>query len=116
MRLGDLGIAKELQANDQLATTCLGTPYYMSPELMAQQPYTVAADIWALGYACGVLVVCLSYACGVVSALGVPARSLLPAIMYHILVCPLLLMGRWTLLVVGPANDKSVTRVQMRAV
>lgn len=51
IRLGDLGIAKELEESDQLVTTCLGTPYYMSPELMAQQPYTVAADVWALGSA-----------------------------------------------------------------
>jgi serine/threonine protein kinase len=48
IRLGDLGIAKELQSTDEFASTCLGTPYYMGPELMARQPYTLAADVLSL--------------------------------------------------------------------
>lgn len=31
LRLGDLGIAKALEGTLQLAITCTGTPYYMSP-------------------------------------------------------------------------------------
>lgn len=32
-----------------MAITCLGTPYYMSPEVIAARPYTYASDIWSLG-------------------------------------------------------------------
>jgi NIMA (never in mitosis gene a)-related kinase len=49
IRLGDLGIAKQLTSTQDLALTCLGSPYYMSPELMASRPYTYASDVWALG-------------------------------------------------------------------
>ena len=27
----------------------IGTPYYMSPELFSNQPYSFKTDIWALG-------------------------------------------------------------------
>ena len=49
VRLGDLGIAKQMDGTQDLATTQLGTPFYMSPELVANRPYTSASDIWALG-------------------------------------------------------------------
>ncbi|CAG9462680.1 unnamed protein product [Pedinophyceae sp. YPF-701] len=49
VRLGDLGVAKELDKPNGLAATILGTPYYMSPEIMANKPYTLASDIWSLG-------------------------------------------------------------------
>ncbi|MEW5317535.1 MAG: hypothetical protein WDW38_008823 [Sanguina aurantia] len=47
--LGDLGASKQLEGTLQLAITCLGTPLYMSPEVIAGKPYTYAADIWSLG-------------------------------------------------------------------
>ena len=48
VRIGDLGVAKEL--NDTLfAKTYIGTPYYLSPEICEELPYNEKSDIWALG-------------------------------------------------------------------
>ena len=32
-----------------MATTLIGTPYYMSPELFSNRPYNHKSDVWALG-------------------------------------------------------------------
>lgn len=32
-----------------MATTIIGTPYYMSPELFSNKPYNSKSDVWALG-------------------------------------------------------------------
>lgn len=45
--LGDMGCSKHLKAD--LTRTQVGTPYYMSPELMKKQSYDYKSDIWALG-------------------------------------------------------------------
>ena len=49
VQVGDLGIARVLDGSCDLAHTIIGTPYYMSPELFANQPYNHKSDIWALG-------------------------------------------------------------------
>lgn len=46
VKIGDFGIARQMQA---FATTIVGTPYYLSPEMCARQPYDFAVDIWSLG-------------------------------------------------------------------
>ncbi|KAG8463676.1 hypothetical protein KFE25_003949 [Diacronema lutheri] len=49
VKLGDFGIAKALTAGSELATSQVGTPYYMAPEVANAQPYDVRCDVWALG-------------------------------------------------------------------
>ncbi|KAG0724521.1 Serine/threonine-protein kinase Nek1 [Chionoecetes opilio] len=49
VRLGDFGIAKILNSSSELARTCIGTPYYLSPEMCENKPYNNKSDIWALG-------------------------------------------------------------------
>ena len=33
----------------EFASTCIGTPYYMSPEIFKNHPYNDKSDVWALG-------------------------------------------------------------------
>ncbi|EAR90997.3 plant dual-specificity MAP kinase kinase family domain protein (macronuclear) [Tetrahymena thermophila SB210] len=47
--LGDFGISKKLQNPKDKASTIIGTPYFMAPEICNQQPYTNKVDIWAIG-------------------------------------------------------------------
>lgn len=49
IKVGDLGIAKVLESASDMATTLIGTPYYMSPELFSNRPYNHKSDVWALG-------------------------------------------------------------------
>ena len=38
--LGDFGIAKVLDNAQDLTSTCIGTPYYMAPEIFRYKPYS----------------------------------------------------------------------------
>ena len=49
VKLGDFGIAKCLDQTIDKAKTYVGTPYYLSPEIINSQPYGFQSDIWSLG-------------------------------------------------------------------
>ncbi|XP_027747426.1 serine/threonine-protein kinase Nek4 isoform X2 [Empidonax traillii] len=49
IKVGDLGIARVLENQYDMASTLIGTPYYMSPELFSNKPYNHKSDVWALG-------------------------------------------------------------------
>ena len=46
IKLGDFGLSRHLI---DYAKTVLGTPYYMSPEILNEKKYDEKSDIWALG-------------------------------------------------------------------
>lgn len=48
-KLGDFGISKTLESSIGLATTVIGTPYYLAPEIWAGEKYDTKADMWSLG-------------------------------------------------------------------
>uniref|UniRef100_A0A8C9T638 non-specific serine/threonine protein kinase n=1 Tax=Scleropages formosus TaxID=113540 RepID=A0A8C9T638_SCLFO len=48
-KLGDFGIARMLNNTMEMARTCVGTPYYLSPEICEGRPYNNKTDIWSLG-------------------------------------------------------------------
>lgn len=48
VKLGDFGLSKIIAAHD-FASTYVGTPFYMSPEICAAERYSHYSDIWSLG-------------------------------------------------------------------
>lgn len=49
VKLGDFGISRVMSNTSDMASTCVGTPSYLSPELCQDLPYSCKSDIWALG-------------------------------------------------------------------
>lgn len=49
VKLGDFGLAKMLDQSHMMANTYVGTPYYMSPEVLLNDVSSPASDIWSLG-------------------------------------------------------------------
>ena len=49
IKLGDFGIARELTHTHQKVKTMVGTPYYLSPEIIQNKPYSFKSDVWSLG-------------------------------------------------------------------
>jgi len=49
VKLGDFGIAKMLTCTNQMVKTMVGTPYYLSPEIVEGKRYNFKSDIWSLG-------------------------------------------------------------------
>lgn len=47
--LGDFGLVRLLETTCELAITRVGTPYYLSPEIIRKQPYSYKTDTWSLG-------------------------------------------------------------------
>ena len=38
-----------LDGTSDYAKTCIGTPYYLSPEICENKPYNNKSDLWAMG-------------------------------------------------------------------
>jgi NIMA (never in mitosis gene a)-related kinase len=49
VKVGDFGICKILSNTKALAKTVVGTPYYLSPEIVQSKPYNLKSDIWSMG-------------------------------------------------------------------
>ena len=48
VKIGDFGVSREISVADP-AMTFVGTPYFMSPEMLRGLPYGFPSDIWAAG-------------------------------------------------------------------
>ncbi|CAE8636297.1 unnamed protein product, partial [Polarella glacialis] len=49
VKVGDFGIARVLQHTQDCARTAIGTPFYLSPEICQEKPYSFKSDVWSLG-------------------------------------------------------------------
>ena len=48
LKIADFGLSRFI-SNNTLATTTVGTPIYMAPELYTQKEYDHKADVWSVG-------------------------------------------------------------------
>ncbi|KAJ3416636.1 G2-specific serine/threonine protein kinase [Chytridiales sp. JEL 0842] len=50
VKLGDFGLSRTISnPEEEFAKTYVGTPFYMSPELVNETSYNTKSDVWALG-------------------------------------------------------------------
>ena len=49
IKLGDFGVSKALESTFAKAKSLIGTPYYVSPEIFSNIPYSYKSDIWSFG-------------------------------------------------------------------
>ena len=49
VKLGDFGLSRMMNTDSVFAYTHVGTPYYMSPEQIADQKYNEKSDVWSAG-------------------------------------------------------------------
>lgn len=49
VKMGDFGIARVLNHTREKCKTMVGTPYYLSPEIIDSKDYSFKTDIWSLG-------------------------------------------------------------------
>jgi len=47
VKIGDLGVGTVLR--QRKANTCVGTPYYLAPEMWKNKPYDTKVDVWSMG-------------------------------------------------------------------
>ena len=49
VKVGDFGIARVLRHTQDCARTAIGTPFYLSPEICQERPYSYKSDVWSMG-------------------------------------------------------------------
>jgi len=46
IKIGDFGISRILMGTTDMASTFIGTPFYMSPEVLKHEGYNAKSDVW----------------------------------------------------------------------
>ena len=49
VKLADLGVSAKIHSNLGFKESVIGTPYWMSPEILSNSKYTTKIDIWSVG-------------------------------------------------------------------
>jgi len=50
VKIGDFGFAKKNVSNRMKNNSSVGTPLYMSLQVLKSEPYTSKCDVWATGF------------------------------------------------------------------
>jgi serine/threonine-protein kinase ULK/ATG1 len=48
-KLSDFGFAKSLNSEEAVMKSIVGTPLYMSPQILKKGKYTTKSDLWSIG-------------------------------------------------------------------
>ena len=48
-KLSDFGFAKSIKSDEAIMKSIVGTPLYMSPQILKKGKYTVKSDLWSVG-------------------------------------------------------------------
>ncbi len=48
-KLSDFGFAKSLSGQETIMKSIVGTPLYMSPQILKKGKYTTKSDLWSIG-------------------------------------------------------------------
>jgi serine/threonine protein kinase len=49
LKIGDLGLGREISETTDNCFTRVGTPLYMAPEIIKGEGYMYSCDVWSLG-------------------------------------------------------------------
>lgn len=49
VKIADMGVCKTVKGKDPMEGTEVGTPLYLSPEIIQHKPYDMKVDVWAIG-------------------------------------------------------------------
>lgn len=52
VKIADFGVSTQLQSTFGYKDSVIGTPFWMSPEVISHSKYTSKTDIWSLGITC----------------------------------------------------------------
>ena len=58
VKIGDFGLSRLIGPQEMFAESFVGTPYYLSPELCEDGPYSAKTDVWSLGVVLYELLTC----------------------------------------------------------
>ena len=53
VKISDFGFCAQITPDQQKRKSLVGTPYWMSPEVISRIPYGLEVDIWSLGIISG---------------------------------------------------------------
>lgn len=48
VKIGDFGISRILMGSADMASTFVGTPFFMSPEVLKHEGYNSKSDVWCV--------------------------------------------------------------------
>ena len=48
-KISDFGFAKSLEDGNTVMKSIVGTPLYMSPQILKKTKYTTKSDLWSIG-------------------------------------------------------------------